>query len=327
MRKCLYLFLTINSIFSITTVFSQIQNGLPNDNPLKFKSKLLYQAIPFDKIKDEHYRPALLEGLRLQLEEVHQIANNAAPPSFENTVAALELSGELLNRAGAAFGSQTSANTNATLQKLREEMAPKLAANSNEIYLNTKLFQRIQTIYNKRATLNLDAESKALLELTHQRFQLAGANLSAAAKEQRKKLNEEEATLSAKFGNMLVSATKNGAVVINDSTELAGLPTGELAAYAQAAKNRGLAGKWVLPLQNTTQQPSLQSLRNRSTRQKIFEASWNRTERGDSNDTRSIVTRIAAIRAEKARLMGFKSFAAWRLQEQMAKTPETVDQF
>jgi peptidyl-dipeptidase Dcp len=327
MRKCLYLFLIINTIFSVNAAFSQTGNELPADNPLKFKSTLPYQAIPFDKIRDEHYRPALLEGLRLQLEEVNKIANNPAPPTFENTVAALELSGELLNRASAAFGSQTSANTNATLQKLREEMAPKLAANSNEIYLNTKLFERIQTIYNNRATLKLDAESGALLELTHQRFQLAGANLTAEAKEQMKRLNEEEATLSAKFGNMLVSATKNGAVVINDSSELAGLPQGELSGYAQAAKNRGMAGKWVLPLQNTTQQPALQSLRNRSTRQKIFEASWNRTERGDSTDTRAIVIRIAAIRAQKAKLLGFPSFAALRLQEQMAKTPEAVDQF
>ncbi|GEO12042.1 M3 family metallopeptidase [Segetibacter aerophilus] len=311
----------------MNTSFSQTENKLPEDNPLKFKSTLPYQAIPFDKIKDEHYGPALLEGLRLQLEEVNKIANNPAPPTFENTLVALELAGDLLNRASSAFGSQTSANTNPVLQKLREEMAPKMAANSNEIFLNSKLFQRIQAVYNKRAALKLDAESKALLELTYHRFRLAGANLSPAAKEQMKKLNEEEATLSAKFGNMLVSATKNGAVVISDSSELAGLPPGELAGYAQAAKNRSMEGKWVLPLQNTTQQPALQSLQVRSTRQKIFEASWNRTERGDSTDTRIIVTRLAAIRAQKAKLMSFPNFAAWRLQEQMAKTPEAVDQF
>src|SRR4051812_46075947 len=192
MRTYFYLALLTTGIFSINPVYTQ-ENRLPQDNPLKFKSTLPYQAIPFDKIKDENYRPALLEGLRLQLEEVNKIASNPAPPTFENTVAALELSGELLDRANAAFGSQTSANTNATLQKLREEMAPKLAANANEIYLNAKLFQRIQSIYNKRATVKLDAESKALLELTHQRFQLAGASLSAEAKEQVKRLNEEEA--------------------------------------------------------------------------------------------------------------------------------------
>jgi len=327
MRKFLYLFFMLATSVSVNTASAQTENGLPSDNPLKFKSTLLYQAIPFDKIKDEHYRPALLEGLRLQLEEVNKIANNPAPPTFENTVVALELSGDLLTRASAAFGSQTSANTNPALQKLREEMAPKMAANSNEIYLNTKLFQRIQSVFNKRATLKLDVESNALLELTYQRFQLAGADLTAEAKTQMKRLNEEEASLSAKFGNMLVTATKNGAVVIDDAAELAGLPAGELAGYAQAAKSRGMTGKWVLPLQNTTQQPALQSVQVRGTRQKIFEASWNRTEKGDSTDTRAIVTRLAAIRAQKAKLMGFPNFAAWRLKEQMAKTPEAVDKF
>lgn len=302
-------------------------NNLPDDNPLKYKSNLPYQAIPFDKLKDEHYRPALLEGLRLQLEEVNSIANNPAPPTFENTVVALEISGELLDRANTAFGSQASANTNPTLQKLREEMAPKLARNSNEIYLNQKLFDRIQSLYNKRATLKLDAESLALLELTYQRFVLAGAKLSPAEKDKIKKLNEEEASLTARFGNMLVTGTKNSALVIDNEEELAGLPQGEKSGYAQAAKNRGMAGKWVLPLQNTTQQPALQSLQNRDTRHKLFEASWNRSEKGDSTDTRAIITRIAAIRAQKAKILGFKNFAAYRLQEQMAKTPETVDKF
>jgi peptidyl-dipeptidase Dcp len=302
-------------------------NRLPEDNPFKYKSTLPYQAVPFDKIRDEHYRPALLEGLRQQSEEGQQIANNPAPPTFENTVVALELSGELLNRVNAAFGSQTSANTNPTLQKLREEMAPKMAAISNEIYLNDQLFRRIQTVYDQRASLQLDPESRALLELTYQHFVLAGARLSAASKEQMKKLNEEEASLTAKFGNLLVGATRNSALVVDNADELAGLSTGELAGYAQAAKNRGQAGKWIVPLQNTTQQPALQSLKVRGTREKLFEASWNRAERGDSMDTRAIITRIASIRAEKASLMGFKNFAAWRLQEQMAKTPETVDRF
>lgn len=328
MRYPIHLFAFLLSYVFANNVFAQTaSNQLPEDNPFKYKSSLPYQAIPFDKIKDEHYRPALLEGLRLQLEEVTKIANNAAPPTFENTVVALEMSGELMNRVSAAFGSQTSANTNPALQKLREEMAPKMAANSNAIYLNDKLFGRIQTVYNNRSSLKLDPESEALLELTYQRFVLAGAKLSAAAKEEMKKLNEQEASLSAKFGNMLVGATKNGAVVLNSADYLAGLSGGEVAAASQAAKGRGFGDKWLLPLQNTTQQPSLQSLQNRSTREKVFEASWTRTEKGDSNDTRAIVTQIASIRAQKAALMGFVNFAAWRLQEQMAKTPETVDKF
>ncbi|HET6995079.1 MAG TPA: M3 family metallopeptidase, partial [Chitinophagaceae bacterium] len=216
---------------------------------------------------------------------------------------------------------------NPFLQKLREEMAPKLAATSDEVFLNTKLFQRVQSVYNKRSTLNLDDESMALLELTHRNFVLAGAQLDGKAKEQMKKLNEEEASLSARFGNMLVTGTKDAALIIADSSELAGLSSGEIGGYAQAAKNRGLTGKWVVPLQNTTQQPALKSLANRNTRQRLFEASWNRTERSDSNDTRVALTRLAAIRAQKAKLMGFPSYAAWRLKSQMAATPETVDKF
>jgi peptidyl-dipeptidase Dcp len=324
--SCFFAF--ILSIISVTSVIAQsASNNLPEDNPFKYKSKLQYQAIPFDKIKDEHYRPAIIEGLRLQLEEINSIANNTAAPSFDNTVVALETSGELLDRVSSAFGSQTSANTNPTLQKLREEMAPKLAANSNAIYLNEKLFNRIQQLYNKRSTLKLDAESLALLELTYQRFVLAGAKLSSVEKDKVRKLNEEEATLSARFGNMLVTGTKNSAVVVNSEDELAGLSQGEISGYAQAAKNRGMAGKWVLPLQNTTQQPALQSLKNRNTRERLFQASWNRSEKGDSTDTRNIITRIAAIRAQKAKILGFKNFAAYRLQEQMAKTPEAVDAF
>jgi peptidyl-dipeptidase Dcp len=302
-------------------------NNLPPENPFKFKSTLPYQAIPFDKIKDEHYKPALLEGLRLQLEEINKVADNPAAPSFNNTVVALETSGELLNRASSAFGSQTSANTNPVLQKLREEMAPKMAANQNAIYLNLKLFKRIETLYTNRNSLHLDAEAKTLLELTYQRFVLAGAKLTPAQAERMRKLNEEEATLSARFGNMLVNATKEGALVINDRQELEGLTPSELAAYAQAAKSRGLEGKWVIALQNTTQQPALQSLEVRGTREKLFEASWNRAEKGDANDTRGIITELASLRAEKAKLMGFKSYAAWKMQDQMAKTPEAVDKF
>jgi peptidyl-dipeptidase Dcp len=328
MRNLFYLCTLAVALCTAHIVVAQAEtNQLPNDNPLKYKSTLSYQAIPFDKITNEHYRPALLEGFRLQLEEVNRIANNKAAPTFENTIVALELSGELLDRASTAFNSQAGANTNPVLQKLREEMAPKFAASSNAIYFNSKLFERVQAVYNKRASLKLDAESKALLELTYLHFVSYGAKLAGAAKEQMKKLNEEEAALSAKFNNMVAAATKNSALVISDSTELAGLSAGETAAAAQAAKNRGMAGKWVLLLQNTTQQPSLQSLQNRNTRQRLFEASWNRTERGDSNDTRAVVARLAAVRAEKAKLMGFPNFAAWRLQEQMAKTPETVDAF
>ena len=296
-------------------------------NPFSKASTLPYRAPLFDKIKDEHYKPALEAGIKQQLGEIQKIADNAAKPTFENTFVAMEKAGQLLNRVNAAFSALTGANTNSGLQKLQEEMAPKFAAMNNEIMLNEKLFARIETIYNNRLKLKLNAEALRLVEVTYQRFLMAGAKLPEEDKAKLKKLNEQEASLSARFTNLLVGANKAGALVVNDQAELAGLSENDLAAYSQAAKSRGLEGKWVVPLQNTTQQPALQSLTNRDTRQKLFEASWDRAEKNDSNDTREIILRMASIRAEKAKLLGFATYAAWKLQDQMAKTPETVDQF
>jgi peptidyl-dipeptidase Dcp len=239
----------------------------------------------------------------------------------------MEKSGELLTRAGRVFNVLTGANTDSTLQKLQEEEAPKLAAHQDAIYLNSKLFKRVKAIYDSRASLKLDSESLRLVEYYYQQFEKAGANLSDDDKAKLKTLNGEEASLSAKFNNKLLAAAKAGALTITDTTALAGLSQGEKDALAQNAKANTLDGKWLIALQNTTQQPLLQSLSNRDTRQKLFEASWNRAERSDSNDTRSTIVKIAQIRAQKAKLLGFPNYAAWNLQDQMAKTPEAVDKF
>ncbi|MGA9853247.1 MAG: peptidyl-dipeptidase Dcp [Gammaproteobacteria bacterium] len=296
-------------------------------NPFFAPSTLPFQAPPFDKIKDSDFQPAFEAGMKQQLAEVNKIANNTAPPTFQNTLVALEKSGQLLTRVNQAFNVLTGANTDPELQKVQEMEAPMLAANQDAIYLNAKLFKRIQTIYKQRNTLKLDPESHRLIEYYYQEFVLAGAKLSPADKAKLKKLNEEKAILSAQFVNKLLAGTKAGALVVGNKDELAGLSQGELDAAAQAAKARGLDGKWVIPLQNTTQQPDLQSLTNRATREKLFEASWMRTERGDANDTRNIVARLAKIRAEQAKLLGYPDFAAWKLQDQMAKTPANVDKF
>lgn len=301
--------------------------GLSPGNPFASPSKLPYQAPPFNKIKNADYKPAFEEGIKQQLKEINLIADNPASPTFENTIVAMEKTGQLLNRVSAAFGALTGANTNSDLEKLQEEMAPKFAAMSNEILLNEKLFTRIETIYNNRLKLKLSSDAIRLIEVTYRRFVMAGAKIPAEEKAKLKKLNEEEATLGARFTNLLLNANKVGALVVSDQSELAGLSENDLAAYAQSAKSRNLEGKWVIPLQNPTQQPALQSLTNRNTRQKLFELSWNRAEKNDSNDTREIVSRMASIRAEKANLLGFPSYAAWKLQDQMAKTPETVDRF
>jgi peptidyl-dipeptidase Dcp len=297
------------------------------ENPFFKPSTLPLQAPAFDKIKDADFKPAIEEGMKQQQAEIIKIANNPDAPTFDNTLVAIERSGQLLNRVNNVFNLLTSANTNPVLQKLQEEEAPKLAANQDAIYLNSKLFKRIQAIYQKRNDLKLDPESKYLLEYYEKEFELAGANLSDSAKDTLKKYNQEEAGLGAKFSNMVLAANKDGALIIDDKKELAGLSESELQAAAANAKAAGKPGKWLLPLKNTTQQPYLQSLSDRGTRQKLFEASDSRTEKGDANDTRSIISRIAEIRAAKAKLVGFKNYADWKLRDQMAQNPEAVERF
>ncbi len=299
----------------------------PRTNPFFSPSPLPFQAPQFDRIQDADFKPALEEGMRRQKAEVEAIASNPEPPTFANTLVALEKTGQLLGRVNNVFNALTGANTDPELQALREEMAPKLAAHRDAIYLNGKLFDRIQALYEKRAELKLDPESERLLEYDYKEFVQAGAKLSPADKAKLSELNAEEATLSARFTNQLLAANKAGALVITDKSDLAGLSDSALAAAAQAAADRGLKDAWVLPLQNTTQQPALQSLSNRATREKLFEASWMRTEHGNADDTRAIVQRLTEIRADKAALLGFDTYAAWKLQDQMAKTPQAVDDF
>ncbi len=297
-------------------------------NPFFSASTLPYQAPPFDKIHDGDYQPALEEGMKQQLAEIEKIADNPDAPTFENTYVAMEKSGVMLYRVMAVFVAVTGANTDDALQKVQEDEAPKLAAHEDAIYLNDKLFQRVEAVYNQRDTLKLDAESARLVEVIYKNFVHAGAKLSEADKAKLKDLNKEESTLSTQFTNKLLAATKDGAVVVDDKAKLAGLSDAELAAAAQAAKDRKLPdGKYVLTLQNTTQQPLLQDLSDRDTRQAVFEASWNRAEKGDANDTRKMIVRLAQIRAEQAKLVGFPNYAAWKLDDQMAKTPETAMAF
>ena len=299
----------------------------PRQNPLLNPSTLPFHAPAFDKIRDSDFRPAIERGIQQQRAEIERIANSAAPPTFDNTIVALERTGQLLSRAYMIFNGLAGANTNDTLQKIQEDEAPKLAALQDAMYLNDKLFKRVEAVYDARERLKLSPEGRRLVEWYHQHFILAGAKLSAADKTTLKRLNEEDATLSAKFTNHLLEAAKNGALVASDKAELAGLTDAQIEAAAQAAKARKLEGKWVIPLQNTTQQPDLASLTNRETRRKLFDASWTRAEKGDANDTRAIVNRQAQIRAQQAALLGYPDFAAWKLQDQMAKTPDAVNRF
>ncbi len=295
-------------------------------NPFYAPSALPFQAPPFDKVKDADYQPAIEAGMAQQRKEMQSIADNPAPPTFENTVVAMEKTGQLLHRVSNVFDGVTSANLNPTLQKVKDVEAPKLAAHHDAIFLYAKLFQRVSAIYRQRASLQLDPESLRLLEFEYKKFVHSGANLSPADKEKLKKLNEEESTLSTAFESKLLAAAKAAAYIARDTSTLAGLSEAEIAAAAETAKERKVQG-YVIPLQNTTQQPDLATLANRSTRQAIFENSWTRAERGGPNDTRATIARLAQLRAEKARLLGFPNYAAWKLEDQMAKNPDAVLKF
>ncbi|MBK1895453.1 M3 family metallopeptidase [Chryseobacterium paridis] len=291
-----------------------------SSNPFMKKSKLQYEAPEFDKIKNEDFKPAFDFGLKQHDAEIIKIADNPAAPTFENTIVALEKSGEVLKRAIIVFSNLTSANTNPTLQALDEEYAPIFAAHSDKMYLNDNLYKRIKAIKEN----GLDSESKRLLQFYNQNFEIAGANLSSADKEKLKQVNQDLASLSTQYSNKLLEARKQGGVFFSDAKELDGLSADEIEAAAADAKTAGQPGKYLLALQNTTQQPLLQNLKNRATREKLFKASWLRAEKGDANDTRETIEKLAKLRLKKAQILGKKSYAEWKLQDQMAKTPEAA---
>ena len=296
---------------------------LPASNPFAKPSTLPFQTPDFSKIKDSDYLPALLAGMAEQKREVAAIANNPAEPSFNNTLVALERSGALLDRTQNVFSAVNGANTNDTLQATDTKTAPLLAQHDDYIYLNPKLFQRVETLYSKRENLGLNPEQARLLKVYYDKFVKAGAKLDPAKQAQLKELNAHISTLETQFAQTLLAATKAGALHVTDKAALAGLSEDQIAAAAQAAKDRKLEG-YVLPLQNTTQQPSLESLTNRATREALYKASVNRASKSDANDTRILISEIAQLRARKAALLGFPNYAAYTLQDQMAKTPEAA---
>ena len=298
--------------------------GFTSENPFANPSSLFDQAPAFDKIHDADYQPALEEGMRLQLAEIQKIATDPAPASFDNTIVAMEESGALLTRTAKVFFAIVQANTDDTLQKVQQEEAPRLAAHNDAIYLNDQLFKRVKSVYEQRDDLHLTDVQKFLVERYYKDFVRAGALLSKEDKERLRELNQEESKLTTSFQNKLLAATKAGALVIDDKKELEGLSDAEISAAAEAAHQRGLDGKWVLTLQNTTQQPAQASLKDRAVRERLFRASTLRAEHGDANDTRQVILRLAELRIEKAKLLGYPTYAAYVLADRMAKTPEAA---
>lgn len=294
---------------------------MTDNNPFLHVSLLPYQAPHFDLIEDSHYRPAFDEGVRRQREEIAAIINNPAPADFDNTLVALEQSGQLLGRVTRVFFAMAGANTNPLIQQLDEQFSAELAELGNDIWLNDALYQRVKQVWQQRDALSLDPESRRLLEVSWQRFQLAGAALAQEQKTALKALNTEEALLQSQFQQRLLAAVKSGGLVVDYLHQLDGLAADEIAAAADAARDKGLHDRWLLALTNTTQQPALQALADRQTRHNLFAAGWTRNQKGDANDTRELVLRLAEIRARKAELLGVADYASWSMADQMAKTP------
>jgi len=301
------------------------KKALPASSPFAAPSPLPFHYPQFDRIQDGDFAPAFDAGMAEELEEVRSIADNPAPPSFENTLVALEKGGQLLVRAQTVFDLLVSADTNDARNKLQSDYAPRFAAHEDAIHLDGKLFARIQSLYDRRAELGLDPESLRLLERYHADFVHAGAKLSAAGKEKLKAINAELASLTTQFEQNILDEANDSAVVVDDVKQLNGLSDAQIAAAAEEAKSRGLAGNYMLTLLNTTGQPLESQLTFRPLRQRLYEASIARGSRGGKFDNTALVSRIIKLRAEQAALLGFANHAAYKLEDQTARTPEAVN--
>ncbi|MDT0575149.1 M3 family metallopeptidase [Croceicoccus sp. F390] len=290
-------------------------------------STLAFQAPDFTQIQTGDFMPGFEEGMAIHSAEVAAIANNRARPDFENTIVALEDSGEMLGRVSTVFFALTGADTTDALDAIENEISPRLSAHYDAIYLNDNLFQKVKDVYDRRATMNLDTDDAALLQETYDQFVHAGAMLSPADKEALKDINTQVSTLTTQFGQMVTAGTNDATLFVTDAASLAGMSDAQLAAAAKAASDRGRAGQYALVLQNTTQQPQLSSLADRETRRALFERSVNRNSLGDANDTRNIVLQLARLRAQKAGLFGERNFAEWQMYDRMVESPEAAVEF
>jgi peptidyl-dipeptidase Dcp len=294
-------------------------------NPFFEPSTLPFGLPPFADITDADYRPAFDRGLEEHLAEITAVANDTDPATFDNTMIPLERGGQVLERVSHVFFNKSSADSNDFTNDLEEEMAPLLAAHSDAIRLNPKLYDRVKSLYERRSILGLDAESVYLIERYYAEFTIAGAGLSDDDKTTLREYNQKLASLGTKFEKNLLADTNDLAVVVDTPEELDGLGAGEISAAAEAAKERGLDGKYLITLVLPTGHPYLSSLTNRALREKIMGASRSRSDHGGDNDNREIVLEITSIRAKRAALLGFPNHAAVVTADETAKTPEAVD--
>jgi peptidyl-dipeptidase Dcp len=297
-----------------------------DDNPFFTESTLPLGMPDFDRIEDRHFAPAFEQGMAEERAEIARIAEQSEPTTFENTLIAMERSGQLLRRVRATFSNLRSTHTNDALDAVQTEMAPKLSAHSDQTLLNSTLFERIRALYDQRQDLDLDPESLRLVERYHTRFVRAGAMLSDADKERLRTLNGELAELSTTFSQNVLKEVNDLAIVVDSREELRGLSDNAIAVAEQAAAARGLDGKYVIALRNTSGQPPLASLEDRALRQRIFETSLSRGSHGGDFDNRAVVARVMKLRAERAQLLEYPDHAAYVLENQTALTSEAVNQ-
>ncbi|TFW25759.1 M3 family metallopeptidase [Duganella callida] len=314
----------VAAIFNVAQA-AEPASMLPASNPFAKPSTLPFNYPAFDKIKNEDFAPAFEEGMRQQAAEIAAIANSKAAPSFDNTIVAMEKSGQLLSRVSSVFGNLSGANTNDSFKALERELSPKLAAHNDAIRLNSKLYARVKALYDKRDKLHLDAESKYLLERYNTDFVRAGAQLSDANKDKLKAMNAELAKLQTSFAQNVLEEANASALVVDTREELAGLSDKAIAAAAAAAKAKGMDGKFLIPVVNTTGQASLSALTNRAVREKLMALSLARGSHGGKYDNTQVVLQLTKIRAEKAALLGYPSYAAYALEDQTAHDPEAVN--
>jgi peptidyl-dipeptidase Dcp len=316
-----------NGIWAVATepVHTPISIAMDDTNPFLKPSPLPFHAPDFSAVEIDHFMPAFDEGMREQLAQMDAISNQTATPTLENTIVAMERSGEILERVAPVFFHLASAHTNDALQKIEEEIAPKLASHSDNIHLNPKLFQRVEMLWKGRESSKWSEEQRRLVEKYYETFVRAGARLNAAQQARIRTINEELSTLTTQFQNNLLAVTKERSLLFDDVAKLAGLSPSDISSAKQAATARGSEGKYLLPLQNTTRQPFLTSLKNRETRKAVWMASANRAigEAGGI-DNRPIVLKIARLRAERAKLLGYANHAAYTLEDQMAENPEAA---
>ena len=312
-------------IANLLTVEAQEKQENMITNPFLQAYDTPYNVPPFDKIKNEHFKPAILEGIKRHEAEINAIANAAAEPTFDNTILAMENAGELLSNVNVVFSNLNSANTNKEIQNIAKETAPNLSAHRDNIYLNEKLFARVKALWDKKETLGLNLEQAKILDNSYKDFVRSGANLSDSDKAILRKINGELSLASLKYGQNILAETNKYELVIDAKKDLAGLPQGLIDAAAADAKAKGKEGKWVFTLSNSSVMPFLQYSSNRELRKQIWNAYQTKGNHDDELDNKKNAVELANLRGQKARLLGFKSHANYVLEESMAKTPENVN--